>query len=257
MSTKPISARRILIGAASFADAKAAFQLVEGLTKELATELGGLLVEETILTEIVDLPKQRVITSTGSMIVAPSRKQIKKLAEWDAKAFRETLSKLADDRRWSFERRRGELVSGLCEVAKGRDLLLFGYRPAHGLTGRVVLVAPDMESAPDAVHLASELARALGAGSVALTMNPAGLETAAIELKQERFDSEQALLERIARSHASVVVMDMTVGPLRSFDQLRQLLASARCPVVVLGAGQGEPPLEPAPQTTSGPRDRA
>ncbi len=240
MNAMAKSSRRILIGAGSYADAKSAFRLVERLAGELVTELGGLLVEETLLTEITGLPKQRVITSSGSMIVAPSRKQIRTLVRSDERAFRETLSTLAHSRKWSFERQRGDLISGLCEAAKDWDLLLLGHRVALRLTGCVVLVAPATDATTDAERLAGEMANALGTGSVVLTLDPHGPPTDAEHREGEHFENERALLERIARIHASAVVLDLATGPLRTYEQLRHLLAAARCPIVVLGAGQGE-----------------
>ena len=62
MSATTIQSRRILIGAGSFADAQAAFALVERLAEDLPAELGGMLVEETIVSEIAGLPKASRLT---------------------------------------------------------------------------------------------------------------------------------------------------------------------------------------------------
>lgn len=67
----------------------------------------------------------------------------------DAKACRETLSGLAraKARERSFERRHGELISGQCEAAKSRDLLLLGHHGTHRRSGQIVLIAPAISAA--------------------------------------------------------------------------------------------------------------
>jgi len=257
MTPAPKSARRILIGAGSFADARAALRLVERLTASLSAELGGMLVEETMLAELADLPRQRVITSRGTFVVAPSPSQIRIAIESDAKAFRQTLSALAQRQKWSFERRRGELISGLCETAKGWDVLLLGHRETHRLNGQVILIAPPADASQSAEDLAEDLASGLGTSTIRLSMDPARPGTFDVFPVTEHFADEDALLTRIGRIHASAVVLDLSAGPLRTYDQLRHLLAAARCPIVVLGAGKGEPQPEhatripPAPEATT------
>ncbi len=249
MTAPPRPSRRLLIGAGSFADAQTAFQLAERFAEEMAEELGGMLVEETFLTEIAGLPKQRIITSSGALIGAPSPTQFRTLMAGDAKAFRKALSAIARSRKWSFEQRRGELICGLCEAASGWDLLLLGHRQMHRLTGQVLLIRPPLAASQEAVHLATKLAVALRTRSVALALGAAEpLQEPGIP-NTEAFESEGELLKRMGRIHASAVVLDLGVGPLRTYDQLRMVLAAARCPVLVLGASQGEPSAPDAART--------
>jgi hypothetical protein len=56
--------------------------------------------------------------------------------------------------------------------------------------------------------------------------------------------STDALLVQIDRLNAAVIVLDLSAGTLSSFQQLRQLLEKARCPIVVLGVSSAEPSLE-------------
>lgn len=247
MTEATFRARRILIGAGSFADAQAAFPLVERLAENLTAELGGILVEETILSEIAGLPKQRIVTSSGSLVVAPTPRQFRTLLESDAKAFRRALSTLARTRKWSFERRRGELISGLCEAARGWDLLLLGHRATCRQAGRVVLIAPPKSATQEVARLAETLGRRLGTGVRALDLGAQDLRTG----NTEPIRSEGELLARIGRMHASAVFLDLSAGPLRTYDQLRSLLAAARCPVAVLGAAHGEPSIRHTTQITA------
>lgn len=257
MTSPPKSPRRLLIGAGSFADAQAALRLAERLAETLSGDLGGLLVEETVVTEIVDRPGQRVVTSSGTVVVAPSPRQVRTLMESDARAFRDSLSGLARarTRKWSFERRQGDLIGGLRESARGWDVLLLGHRPMHQRAGRVVLISPPGGAARDAADLAHDLARALRTDLVALSFGPETAETSATPAtpktpaapaadeprgEHEHFASEPALLARLGRLNATAVVLDLAAGPLRSYDQLRRLLDAARCPVLVFGAAGGE-----------------
>lgn len=251
MTTSAKPSHRILIGAGCFADARAVSRLAERLAAMFTAEVGGLLMEEVILSEIADLPRQRVITSSGRLIVAPSQRQIRTLIESDAKAFRRMLSGLARSKKYFFERRRGELISGLCEAAKDWDVLLLGHRDIHRLTGRVVLIAPPPNTSRASENVAKELALALQTETTSLALGEAGEKAEA----EEYFPTEDALMTRVGRIHASAVVLDLSAGPLRTYDQLRRLLAAARCPIVVLGAAHGEPSIRhstlipPAPET--------
>lgn len=255
MSAVTHSPKRLLIGAGSFADAQGALRLAERLAETLAGDLGGLLVEETVVTEVAGLPGQRVVTSGGALVVAPSRAQVRTLMEGDARAFRDTLSELAraKTRNWSFERRHGELISGLCEAAKGWDLLLLGYRETHRRVGRVVLIAPPGPAPKAALDLAGDLASALHTDVVALSLDqqPPGPEEP--PQQREQFASEADLLSRISRMNAAAVILDLSAGPIRTHDQLRRLLAAARCPALVFGAAQGEPSIAHTTQIPPAP----
>lgn len=253
MSAVPKPPRRILIGAGSFADAEAAFRLVEWLAEEMTTELGGMLVEETILPEIASLPKQKIVTSSGTLLVAPTPTQLRTIIESDAKAFQKALSALARSRKWSFERCRGELVSGLCEAARGWDLLLLGYRASSRQTGVVLLIAPPAKATQDSVRIAGDLARALGTAAVSLSLDAPGAPQDTHPADIETVPGEDTLLARLERIHASAVVLDLSAGPLRTYDQLRRVVAAARCPVVVLGAAQGEPSIAHTAQIPPAP----
>ena len=61
------------------------------------------------------------------------------------------------------------------------------------------------------------------------------------------------MLALISRMNASAVVLDLSAGPFRTHDQLRQLLAAARCPLLVLGANQGEPSIAHTTQVPPAP----
>lgn len=228
--------QRILIAAGTYADAEPALRLAGRLIADSAEELGGLLIEDTLLGELAALPRQRVVTVAGNLVEAPSQERFRSLLESDARAFRDSLSALAQSRKWFFDRQSGELVSLIFAAAGLKDMLILGHRTTHRVPGRVVLVVPPAEAVHDALHLAEALARAFGTETVALSLPGSDASGALPELEQ--LPDEAALLARIGQIHASAVILDLSAGPLHEADQLRAVLATARCPVVVLGAGQ-------------------
>lgn len=221
---------RILIGAGSFADAESAIRLAERIVASLPAELGGVLVDEGLMADIVHLPGQRVVSTGGTLLVPPSIRQIRSLMEADARAFRHRLSAIARTRtvQWSFEQRSGDLIRGLCEAARGWDILLLGYREMHKRSGPVVLVTSAPAGSPRAEALATDLAGLLKAGVVVLAVSP--------DDGAPKAPPDQDVLARLSRINAAAVVIDMAASPMRTEDHLRQLLDAARCPVLVLGA---------------------
>ncbi|WP_146348179.1 hypothetical protein [Falsiphaeobacter marinintestinus] len=231
---------RIMIGAGCFADAQAAMRLADQILATLPAELGGILIEEDVMADIVQLPGQRVVTSGGSLMVPPSARQIQILADSDARAFRDKLSKIARARsaKWYFERRVGELIHGLFEASKGWDILLLGYREMHKRPGQVVVVTTASRGSARAEKLAGELAQVLETELLVLATEES--EATPSEPSRVTMDNEPKLLAQLSRINASAVVVDLAACPLQTENQIRQLLEAARCPVVVLGAEQGQ-----------------
>ena len=223
------SPRRILIGAASYADARAALRLARRMAAQSQAVVGGLLVEEEFLRLLPRLGRQRVVTASGALRDVPTGEQVARMIEHDAKAFQAALSELAKSA-GPLERRRGELTVAAWDAARGWDVLVYGQRETHGLSGRIVLIAPPAGAHSDAPPLAEDLAREMGTTSITL-----GLSPDASDRVDEVYPSEAALLGRIGRLNCAAVVLDRAGGPIHSVEQLRELLAAARCPVVLVG----------------------
>lgn len=240
MTANQTTSWRVLVGAGSFADARAALQLVERFAGPHLAELGGVFLEEARLSEIADLPMQRVVTPGGMLTGAPSRQQIVRLLERDAAAFRKMLSGVAQTRKWAFERRRGELIGSLCEAAEGWDMLFVGHSVLHRSAGRVVLIAPPPQASQRATDLAGEIAHALGTGVHTLSLTPGQGAARPDQTVPECFEDAGALLSRLSRIPAVALVVDLAAGPFHGVDDLRRLHAAARCPIIVFGAGRRE-----------------
>lgn len=242
MSAARTASWRVLVGAGSFADAEAALQLIDRLDRRRLSELGGLLLEEMLLADLASLPAQRVVTPGGTLKGAPSRRQLGALFEREAAAFRAALSRVAKSRKWAFERRQGELIGGLYEAAHGWDMLFVGHCATHRFPGQVVLIAPPPEASRRAAELAGDLASVLGRGLRVLSLAPKQAATGAHPAAEpEYFENTAALLARLSRLPAAALVVDLAAGPFHGAEGLRQLHEAARCPVVVLGAGENAP----------------
>lgn len=235
MSAAQSSSWRVLIGAGNFADAQSALALVEQLAGARLAELGGVFLEEEHLADVIALPAQRVVTFGGALTTAPTRKQLGSLLDREARAFHEMLSSVAQSRKWRFERRRGELMGSLCKAAEGWDILLVGHRVARSSHGRVALIAPPKEATPRAAALAGELAQALGASLISLSLRPGPAAPEQAQAAVEQFDDAEALLSRLRRMPVAALVLDVAAGPFRSADELRRVHMAARCPLIVLG----------------------
>ena len=228
MTERGRTRRRILIGADSFADAETALSIVDRLTRTMMADLGGLFVEDIGASDMPRGQHQRIVTSTGSLIVAPSRDRLQLMLASDARAFRTGLERLAQTRsvRCTFERRSGELISGLCQAAEAWDVLVVGHRRTHRGTGRVVVVQPQSVTSDEAAALGDVLSEALHVDVLNIRTPASG----------EEGGPSDVFFSRISRIDAAVVVVDLTSGPVTSADQLRRLLEVARSPVLVLGA---------------------
>lgn len=221
--------RRILIGAASYADARAALRLARRMVAQSHAVVGGLLVEEEILSGLPRLGRQRVVTVSGALREVPTAGQVAQMIESDAKAFQAALSELAMTA-GPLERRRGELTVSVWDAAQGWDVLVFGQRDTHRPHGRIVLIAPPAGTVSDATAFAEDLAQATGTTTIALGLDPDMGERA-----HETYATETALLARLERLNCAAVVLDRATGPFRTVEQLREILAAARCPVVLVG----------------------
>lgn len=237
--------KRVLIGAESYADAEAAMRLAERIASGLIAELGGLLVSDDTIADAVGLPAQRIVTSGGALLQTPSRQRFEALLESDARAFRSGLSGLARavTVNWAFERRSGDLIAGICEAAPGWDLLLVGHRTAPKKRGRVLLIDRAAEPSPEAAEIAGTVAAALGMEVARLVVAKRPDATPPERAGFAVVSSENDLLDRVNRTQAALVVVDLAHGPLRGREQLRHLIEVARCPVLVLNAAQAEPAL--------------
>ena len=238
--------RRILIGAGCFADAEAAFRLVEPIPEKLPLELSGLLVDEGFIEDFVRSPMQKVVTPGGKLKDPPTAQRARALLERDTRAFRRMLSATAEagSVKWSFEKRSGDLIRHAFDAASEWDILLLGRRTLHRRSGQVVIVSGDLHLSERAQKTARNLANEVTTDHVTLAISqneaPEYTENALFILEKD----ESSLLRRLNRMNASTVVVDLEAGHRWSSDLIRQLLEAARCPLVILGPEPANDPPE-------------
>lgn len=242
----------ILIGASSFADANAAMKILRRLRFGAQMRLGGLFVEELTATALCGLPNQRVVSTSGMLVVAPSPPQFRTVIEAEMKAFRNTLASIAETTgtRWSFERSIGDLVQQSMQAAATWDVIIFGHQALHPVRGKIVLLhGPDADS-DDAASLAGHLAKAVFADIENMYV---GAARSGSQGERHHYETIGSAIQALARMNVQAVVLDISRGPVRTPEQLRQLLEAARCPVIALGAAVPGTELEHSTQIPPAP----
>jgi len=213
MSARP-PRLRLLIAASSYSDAQAALRLAERLGAGLASDLLGLMVEETEALDLAQLPGRQLVTHSGRMRPPPAPEALRRMLDREARAFEQGLARLAEAQmlRWSFRREGGELVRGVLAALQGGqgDLLILGRGMMRGPAGCILALGPEGGAA---AGLAQQLGAALGLP---------------VEVLREPDPA------RLARRRAAAVVVDPESAGLSDPAALRALLVAARCPVLLL-----------------------
>ncbi|MDT8328382.1 MAG: hypothetical protein RQ750_13520 [Roseovarius sp.] len=234
MTAPPRAETRILIGAGSFADATAALKILGLMSAGPTVAFGGLLIEDRDILDICQIPNQRVVSASGALVFAPSPAQLRTVIEADAKAFQRSLAKVAGlaGAAWSFEHSIGDLVQQSLTASAGWDIVVVGHRSVHPMRGKII----SLRAAPvadDALEAFSE--------RLATSLSGEHLVFAVGDRPENRpgshvFATLDAALAALARTNAQAVLLDLSQGPVRRLDQLRQVLEVARCPLFVFGA---------------------
>ena len=249
-STVPLHLR-VLVGAGSFADAEAALRIVEHLPNSFCTGLGGVLIEDVDVLTACQIPDQHIVLISGTLKSAPNRAEIRTLLQADARAFQQSLAQTADLREtnWTFSQDKGDLVGSALRAAKDWDVLVLGYRPLHSIQGKVVLLK--RASRPSDEMDAAALQLSHHASTDPITFFVKESPDAAQHLTPEstlQFDTLGDSLNRLKRTNAHAVLVDLRHGPVRNQTDLSRLLEAARCPVIVFGASHLHPALEHSTQ---------
>ncbi|WP_101065495.1 hypothetical protein [Roseovarius salinarum] len=238
MSRPAITRKRLLIGAGSLADAASALQLAEILVlRQMASDLGGLMVEDPAWLSFSERPAGKLVTFGGEVTGAPSPQAAARLVEREARAFREKLELLARRRRveWSFDQQTGDLVANIVGAAPKWDVVLIGHGRLQRGAGRVVWLSPaDPDAAQEVRDIADTVARGLGTEAVAFALDEA--DAPATPQTRITFPDPDALLAGLSRTYAAAVITDIRAGPFADAASLRALVDAARCPVLLLGA---------------------
>ncbi|WP_299417744.1 hypothetical protein [uncultured Sulfitobacter sp.] len=237
---------RILVGAGSYVDAAAALRIVEKLAGSFQATLGGVLVEEETL-EICQIPDQRIVQASGTTTLAPSLRQIRMLINADARAFQQSLERIAAPNavNWIFAQERGGLVRTSLHTATGWDLLIIGYRQMHQVPGKIVVLQNDGSSNEAINNISNHLSDQLSVPSVTFNVTDGPDEkTAPPATNTIQFRTLNDSLKVLTRTNAEAVLVDLRRGPVQSQSDLTRVIDAARCPVIVFGASERQAHLE-------------
>ena len=215
--------KRVLVCAASCSDAETALTIAEQLMRLWGIDLGGVFLRETAVLESANLPSQRIVTATGALVERPAPQRLRHIMASEARAFEAALSGFAKRHalRWRLEAGGGGTLQTLWQVARSWDMVLIGQRMSRAPVGPVLLITPDGAGNSELSDLARRLAD--GLGTFVEELSPQG----------DSPQDQQALLDRINRTRAALVLTDAAQGPFRDDRALRGLVGAARCPVLV------------------------
>ncbi len=222
-----------MVGASCFTDALSALQLFGAQAGLSASEIRGVLFTEDFIGRIEASLSRRVVTSSGALVQAPSRRRARGVVESEANAFRQMLASKARScaATWSFETCTGELIEGVWSAQEKHDLLLLGYGTINRRRGRIVLVAKPNGASEASAALAEGLGKRLHTEVVSL---PIDSESPPENQVRGATPTLPALLSQLNRMNAEVVILDIPSPQSVSRDLLRAIYSTARCPVLVL-----------------------
>lgn len=246
MTGGPTKPKRILVGAANFADAETALNLARLVARGAPSDLIGLMAGD--ISQALDeiLPAGGLVTPSGRLVATPGREQMAKLIESEQRAFRRSLAALAGalSAGWAFETRPGTLEQALAAWHEDWDVLLLGHRKLHRRRGPVALVCGAVFKDDEAAQLALSLAAAMETNVLALEVDRPGkgIGEGALAAQTTRvsFANSAALLAYLDRANVSAVVLDWSSGPFSTIGMLREVQEAARCPLVVVTPEKSE-----------------
>lgn len=226
--------RRMLVGAASFADARSALDLAKVIARDHALDLYGLLMNEAAAAAQSDTFPAALITMTGHVLATPGSDELHRLFRAEERAFRRALSHMAEERgtAWSFESRAGELTVEASSASQNWDFQVIGHYAARRNPGRIVLLRTSRPGHQEGETIATTIRAAIG-GSLEIVDLPSGWS------RREETAAEPAPMARLGGGDIGLVIIDLSGAAPPNAVRLRRLLEKARYPLVIIGPRDG------------------
>jgi hypothetical protein len=223
MSESVQSEGHLLVAGISLSDVQATMSFARLILERLPVTPAGLLVE-TRIAGLATGAGHRIVSAGGALREIPSDQQLQQIAKTETRGLKNLISQLASElsTHWSCEVAEGDLVACACAATNDQDVLLLCQRPMLGFQGNVLLLGEERSHSAAVLAVAHALAKAS-----ATTVFEVGAG-----------DDEEEIFDRVDRSRAAAIVVDLNVGPLTSEEDLRRLVSAARCPVVVIGVNR-------------------
>ncbi|WP_114967298.1 hypothetical protein [Alkalilacustris brevis] len=246
--------RNVLIVAGCYADAEAAIPLAVQLARLAQAEITGVLAEDPAAH---DLPGGAFLLAprgTGAGAAFPASR-MRAAFQADARAFEARLRRAAVQEAlgWRFRREAGALPEVLARLATREDVALLGYRRTMRLRGPVVALGNSDAAgtgsgaaADPAFSLASALARAMNLPLMVIDPSGAPEHAGAHDLPplpgrgagpvpaRLSVPDSAAALRALDRLAPTLVVLDSRLAGFHRGAELRALIETARCPILLI-----------------------
>ncbi len=234
---------RIIISATCFADADAAIVIATNLAKKVKGDLLGLLVEEESILRHADLPFSKVIAFQSGTLQKVTPEAMAAAFRSDARFFKTILEKMAMDAcvNWSFESRRGQMMSLVHGMESKGDLILLGHQQTAMSEGEIVYLNFSDGDDSSFEELASQIALEMNIPFQVISPLKTDDQTAASSRNLPSPDKsgtptarhENQVLEFLRSKSLKAVFVALCEQDL----DIQKILEAARCPVIYLVQG--------------------
>lgn len=215
--------RRIIVGATCFADADAAIEMAANLAHMVKGEVLGLLVEDDSILHYADLPFAKTLTFQHGKAQPVTRKTMDSAFQRDARNFERRLASAADQIavKWSFERKRGQMMPLLHSAANAGDFIFLGYKKTGLPRGEIVFIDfVDKDATPE-LDLSKAIAAEMRLGLKTINLSQA---------KNQNNGSVAIALNYLRKTSPTAVIV---VTDNKHNLDLLDILETARCPVIL------------------------
>lgn len=242
--------RRVIVGAACFADAHPAIGVAIDLARYADAEIIGLLIEDEAVNRYAALPFAMALSTSTRRNRRVTPQDMTSAFARDAHAFEQTLAETTRNLslRWSFERRKGRMLAQLRGVAISGDLLVLGHERPQRTDGEIVLVNPTRSVDRGLVDLALELSRTRHLPLRIFAPDGVADEISAIhnahqrhhptqdrvEIRHGPSDNVPGFLAYLGHQRPNLVLL---AGAADLDLDIEKVVSAARCPVMTVADG--------------------
>jgi hypothetical protein len=224
---------KVIISATCFADADAAIVMAISLAQKVKGDLFGLLVEDESILRYADLPFAKVVAFQSGTPQQVTPEAMASAFRSDARTFKAILAKSAMDAsiNWSFESKRGQMMSLLHSMASKGDLILLGHQQSPMLSGEIIYL--DYSDANDSNFrkLANQIADEM---NVPFQVISSGNTQASAGEYITTHHSEDQVLELLHNKSLNAVFI---AASEKEDPDIYKILEAARCPIIYLVKG--------------------
>ncbi len=226
---------RVIIGATCFADADGAIAMAAILARKLEGEILGLLIEDDAILRIAYLPSAKTLAFKGGSVQSITPEAMESAFQRDAKDFQRRLTRAAGQMavNWSFERKRGQMMSLLQSVASTGDVVFLGHQRTSFSKGEIIFIDDTHGEKTHLLDMGMEISREMDLSLQRINLSKSDEPLTKPEtglLSTVSVSSKDEMLEYLHKTNPSAVFVALKTG--HNFD-LHEILEAARCPVIL------------------------